>query len=98
LFGFAAPYNWNSFLAIFCKLYPEKHFIDDIPDLGQDMSTIPNQRAEETLEEMGLSRWTSLEESVRANTEDLALKKTDKWSSTLLPERIRTWIQTREFR
>jgi hypothetical protein len=54
------------------KSCPERHFIDDIPDLGQDMSTIHNQRAEEMLIEIGLSSWTSLEESVRANTEDLA--------------------------
>jgi hypothetical protein len=72
LFGFAAPYNWNSFLAVFRKLYPQKQFVDDIPNLGQDMSTVPKQRAEEVLQSMGLNGWTSLEESIRQNTEDLA--------------------------
>lgn len=69
LYAFAYPYTWNSILAIFRKLYPNRKFIDDIPDLGEDLSHVPNQRAEEIVKRFGLSGWTSLEDSVKDITE-----------------------------
>ena len=71
LFSFAYPYTWNDILAIFRKLYPQKKFIDDIPDLGQDLSEVANDRAEELVKRMGRPGWASLEESVRAVTDTI---------------------------
>jgi hypothetical protein len=42
LFAFANHYTWNDILAVFRKLYPQRKFIDDIPDLGQDLSMVAN--------------------------------------------------------
>ena len=72
IFGFATPYNWSLFLSIFRKLYPQKEFIADIPGEGQDLSKVPNEKALHLLKELGQDGWTSLEDSLRANTEDLA--------------------------
>ncbi|KIW21283.1 hypothetical protein PV08_01863 [Exophiala spinifera] len=68
LFAFAHPFNWNDILASFRKLYPEHHFIDDIPDLGRDLSRVANGRAEEIVKRFGRAGWTSLEESIRDAT------------------------------
>jgi nucleoside-diphosphate-sugar epimerase len=72
LFTFAHPYTWNSILAVFRKLYPKRKFIDDLPDLGKDLSKVANERAEELLKRFGLPEWTSLEDSVKAVTETFA--------------------------
>lgn len=71
LFSFAHPYTWNDILAVFRKLYPNRKFIDDTPNLGQDLSRVANGRAEELVRRFGLPGWTSLEESVDAVTETL---------------------------
>lgn len=65
LFTFAHPYNWNSLLAIFRELWPEHKFVDDFPDLGEDLSRVANGRAEELLKRFGGNGWTSLKDSVR---------------------------------
>jgi nucleoside-diphosphate-sugar epimerase len=65
LFSFAHPYTWNDILAVFRKLYPNHKSIDDIPDLGKDMSKVANERAEELVKRFGRPGWTSLEESVK---------------------------------
>ena len=66
LFTFAKPFNWNDILAIYRKNWPNHKFIDDLPDLGQDLSHVANQRAEELLKRFGQEKgWKSLEESVK---------------------------------
>jgi hypothetical protein len=40
LLSWACPFNWNDFLTIFQRLYPERKFIDDIGGLGKDLSTV----------------------------------------------------------
>jgi nucleoside-diphosphate-sugar epimerase len=65
LFAWAAPYNWNDILAILRKLYPDREFIQDIPDLGRDLSKVANERAEELVKRFGRPGWTSLEDSIR---------------------------------
>jgi len=73
LFSFARPYSWNTLLALFRKLYPNKKFIDDIDGVGEDKSIVANERAEEILKRLnGGKGWTSLEESVRPVTDKLA--------------------------
>jgi nucleoside-diphosphate-sugar epimerase len=73
LFSFAHPYTWNDILAVFRKLYPQRKFIDDLKDFGQDLSKVSNARAEELVERFGLPGWTSLEESVKAVADTLPL-------------------------
>lgn len=65
LFAWAAPYNWNDILAILRNLYPDRKFIEDIPDLGRDLSKVSNERAEEIVKRFGGPGWTSLEDSIR---------------------------------
>jgi len=66
LWGFAEPFNWNTVLAIFRKLWPEKTFPDDITGLGWDESTLPTESALEALKEVyGQSGWTSLETTLK---------------------------------
>jgi nucleoside-diphosphate-sugar epimerase len=72
LFAFAAPYTWNDILAIFRKLYPGHKFIDDIPNIGKDLSTVANKRAEELVKRFGRPGWSSLEESIKDTTEGWA--------------------------
>lgn len=71
IFGFAAPYNWNDVLAIFRKQNPDKTFVDDFPDMGRDLSQIPNEDAEALLKKHYGRGWISLEESLAANTATL---------------------------
>ncbi|KAL0253249.1 hypothetical protein SLS55_010221 [Diplodia seriata] len=73
LFAFAQPYTTNQILQTLRKLYPERQFPEDIPGLEEDNNKIlPADNAERILKETGRSGWTSLEDSLRMNTEELA--------------------------
>ena len=69
LYAFTAPYSWNDMLAIFRKLFPERKFIDDMPNLGRDLSKVANQRAEELIKRFSRPGWTDLEGSIKDATE-----------------------------
>lgn len=66
LFAFAYPYNWNDVLAIMRKLKPGKMFVDDIEDLGRDLSTVENKQAEELVTRIRGSGWTKLQPTIEA--------------------------------
>jgi len=68
LFDFAYPFNWNDLLAEFRKLYPNHHFMNDIPDLGRDLSTVSNGRAEEIVKRFGRPGWTNPTDTIRDAT------------------------------
>ncbi|OAP63208.1 hypothetical protein AYL99_02435 [Fonsecaea erecta] len=68
LFAFAYPFNWNDILAIYRKLYPEHKFMEDLPDLGRDLSKIANERAEKIVKRFGRPGWTNLEDTIRDTT------------------------------
>ncbi|KAI1334147.1 aldehyde reductase [Xylariaceae sp. FL0016] len=71
IFAFAEPVNGDGVLAILRRLYPNRKFPANF-QAEQDLSEIvPRQRAEALLRGMGKDGWTSLEESIRRNTEDL---------------------------
>ncbi|GFF38211.1 aldehyde reductase 2 [Aspergillus udagawae] len=71
VFAFAAPVNGDGVLAILRKLYPGRSFPANF-QAEEDLSEIvPRKRAEALLREMGRDGWTSLEESIKRNTEDL---------------------------
>ncbi|GIK00982.1 hypothetical protein Aspvir_005012 [Aspergillus viridinutans] len=72
VFAFAEPVNGDSVLAILCKLYPSRSFPANF-QAEEDLSEIvPWKRAQALLREMGRDGWTSLEQSIKRNTEDLA--------------------------
>ena len=72
LFAFAEPFNANRLLSVLRKLYPDKSFVDDSNDLRKDLSKVPNEKAEELLKKHYGHGFTSLEDSIRANTEGLS--------------------------
>jgi len=66
LWGFAAPYSWNSILATFRKLWPQKEFINDLQGVGWDESTLPTESALKALKDVFAQReWTSLETTLK---------------------------------
>ncbi|KAF7966338.1 hypothetical protein HWV62_20284 [Athelia sp. TMB] len=62
----AGPFNINDVLKALRNLYPKKTFPDDVEGIERDLSRIDNKRGGELL-----GGWRSLEDAVRANTEDL---------------------------
>ncbi|KAI1145431.1 aldehyde reductase [Nemania diffusa] len=71
IFAFSEPVNGRRILAVLRKLYPERSFPGD-PNDGDDLSNIvPRKRAENLLRELGKDGWTSLEDSIKWNTQDL---------------------------
>lgn len=73
IFAYASPFTWRGIQRIMQKLYPGKSFPRDIDEAELDKSDIVRApRAEALLRDMGRPGWTSLEETVRLNTEDLA--------------------------
>lgn len=71
VFAFAEPVNGDGILAIFRKLYPNKTFPADFQAEKDLTNIVPRARAEQLLRDMGKSGWTSLEESLKRNTEDI---------------------------
>lgn len=73
IFAYAAPYTWKDVQTTLAKLYPSKTFVPEIEASKLDRSDIElAPRAENLLKEMGRPGWTSLEDSLLANTRDLA--------------------------
>lgn len=71
IFAMADLFDWNDVLAILRRLRPDMDIIDNMPDLGRDLSVLPNGPAEQLLRKHYGHGWTSLEESVRQNLENL---------------------------
>lgn len=71
VFAFAEPVNGDRVLAVLRKLYPGRSFPSNFQS-EEDLNEIaPRARAEQLLRDMGKDGWTSLEESVKRNTEDI---------------------------
>lgn len=63
-------------LGVFRSLYPDRKFMDDLPDAGRDFSTVTNEVAAAVLRKFGMQGFTTFEESIKAATEQiLALAK-----------------------
>lgn len=65
LFGFAYPFNYNSFLQVFRSLSPERTFPADEPGKQQPSTIVDNRRSIELLKKFGANGWVPFEESVR---------------------------------
>jgi len=71
IFAYAGRFNWDTVLDILRKHNPGREFIPNFHG-GVDANVIkPAARAEDLLRQIGRTGWTSLEESILANTEDL---------------------------
>ena len=71
IFAFAEPVNGDKVLAVLRRLYPRRSFPAEF-QAQEDLSCIvPRGRAEALLREVSGHGWTSLQESIRRNTEDL---------------------------
>ncbi|KAI0532782.1 aldehyde reductase [Xylaria digitata] len=72
IFSFAEPLNGDKMLAILRKLYPDRTFPENFQGDNDLSDIVPRKRALELLRDMGKTEgWTSLEESIRRNTENL---------------------------
>ncbi|KAL2133420.1 hypothetical protein VTI74DRAFT_2421 [Chaetomium olivicolor] len=73
IFAYGKPFTWRGVQRVIQRLYPDKSFARDVKDAELNTSEIlPAVRAEALLQDMGRPGWTSMDESVRMNTEDLA--------------------------
>ncbi|RSL82240.1 hypothetical protein CEP52_017011 [Fusarium oligoseptatum] len=72
LFAWAEPWNFDTILAILRRQNPNKTFIKDFKS-GRDLSDVekPRSRSIQLLKRLGKSSFTSLEDSVRLNSQDL---------------------------
>ncbi|GKT55138.1 aldehyde reductase [Colletotrichum tofieldiae] len=71
IFGFAETFNWDKILDILRKQNPDRVFIENF-QREDDLSEIKTRaRAEQLLRDLGRPGWTSLEDSIMMNTEDL---------------------------
>lgn len=68
IFSFAAPFNWNDLLDVFRKQNPGKKFLENREGIGRDLSQIPTDDAEALLKKHYGKGFTSLEETLEANT------------------------------
>ncbi|KAI2620440.1 aldehyde reductase [Hypoxylon sp. NC1633] len=71
VFAFAEAVNGDGILAILRRLHPDRTFPADFQSEKDLSDIIPRKRAKELLQDMGKDGWTSLEESVKRNTEDI---------------------------
>ncbi|KAF6796513.1 aldehyde reductase protein [Colletotrichum musicola] len=71
VFAFAEPVNGDRVLAVLRKLYPSRSFPADFQSEEDLNEIVPRARAEQLLRDMGKDGWTSLEESIKRNTEDI---------------------------
>ncbi|KAI1385488.1 aldehyde reductase [Hypoxylon trugodes] len=72
IFAFAEPVNGDKLLAILRQLYPDRQFPANFQGEEDLSEIVPRKRAEVLLRDMGKSGWTTLEESVKINTQDIA--------------------------
>ncbi|KAL2681186.1 hypothetical protein Neosp_008793 [[Neocosmospora] mangrovei] len=71
IFGMAEPLSWDNILGILRKQNPRRRFHKNFSDCGYSVTFEPRNRAEHLLRELGRPGWTSLEDSILGNTEDL---------------------------
>lgn len=74
VFAFGRPFTWKEITQIFQAKYPNNKF-SDMPmnheDRTGNLVIQPASRAEKLLKSMGKSGWSTLEDTLKANIEDL---------------------------
>lgn len=51
--AWCTPFNWNDFLALWREKYPDKKFIDDLPNMGKISAKIDDTLPRELLKKWG---------------------------------------------
>ncbi|KAH8888143.1 NAD(P)-binding protein [Thozetella sp. PMI_491] len=66
IYAIAEHTDWNDFLAILRRLYPEKKFMDDMPDLGRFRGEVDTSLARGMLKKWGArDAWVPLEDGIK---------------------------------
>ncbi|KAF0321127.1 NAD-dependent epimerase/dehydratase terH [Colletotrichum sp. SAR11_59] len=68
LFAYAGRYTVNDFLRIFKTAYPSREFPEDVENMIEDATQVPNERSTEVLKLLGLKGWKSLQECLESVT------------------------------
>ncbi|KAH9229437.1 hypothetical protein K456DRAFT_1844675 [Colletotrichum gloeosporioides 23] len=68
LFAYAGRYTVNDFLRIFKTAYPSREFPEEVENIFEDATEVPNERSTEVLKLLGLKGWKSLEECLQPVT------------------------------
>ncbi|KAI8221966.1 hypothetical protein K4K53_007275 [Colletotrichum sp. SAR 10_77] len=68
LFAYAGRYTVNDFLRIFKTAYPSREFPEEVENILEDATEVPNERSTEVLKMLGLKGWKSLEECLEPVT------------------------------
>ena len=64
--AWAKGFNWNDMLAVLRKLYPQKKFIDDLPNMGQFLGTVDDSLGLKLLKKWGgQDAWTPFEQGIK---------------------------------
>ncbi|OJJ35827.1 hypothetical protein ASPWEDRAFT_41068 [Aspergillus wentii DTO 134E9] len=73
LFAFGSQFVWNDITTLYQKAYPDREFAKELPSMtsARPLEIERAGRAEWLLKEMGTSGWTALEDTLKANIEDL---------------------------
>jgi hypothetical protein len=71
IFAFAHPFNRNDIVQSMRRLFPDRQFPDDIPNLGKNESFIvPSARARDLLRQGWNKDFTKLDDSLKSNVEE----------------------------
>ncbi|KAI0103410.1 aldehyde reductase [Daldinia grandis] len=73
LFGFAYPFTVNDVIQTLKALYPNHRFGQEIYDVGKDMCSVTNERAEELLKRLTGHGWTSLADGLKDTADALGI-------------------------
>ena len=65
LFGYAEPFNFNKLVHLMRKINPNKELPEDVPGLGEDLTTVSTGRSVALLRSMGQPGWKRMLESLK---------------------------------
>lgn len=74
LFAFGRPFTWKEIMQILQAMFPGRKFSDmpmECEDRAGNLEIEPAGRAEQLLKSMGKPGWSTLEDTLKANIEDL---------------------------
>lgn len=71
ILAYGEPYTWNGILKNFRKALPDRNFVDDLPDQGQELAVVKNEKSADLLKRMGRDGFTRLDDSLKLVVQDL---------------------------
>ena len=68
--AWAKGFNWNDILAVLGRLYPQKKFVDDLPNMGKFLGKVDDSLGLKIMNKWaGKDRWTPLEQGIKESLE-----------------------------